>query len=160
MRVHASVLVQRPIDVVFEYLSTPEQLPRWLAHVVSAHGPLPHDNQVGATLGFEYSAPVGRARSTWEVTAYEPPRSLALRRLDQGGCGAEVHWTLERLPSGATCVWLETDLTTSALFQPSSTNLTDIGSREVQHDLEILSQRLEAENPPADDRPPLSLASI
>jgi uncharacterized protein YndB with AHSA1/START domain len=147
MRLHASVLVQRPIEAVFEFLSTPEQLPRWIASMDSAYGPSSGDNEVGATLALEYRVPAGRARTTWEVTAYEPPRSLALRGLDQdGGRGVEVRWTLERLPSGATCVRVETDLTASGFFQPELTDLADIGGRQVQHDLERLSQRLETED--------------
>ena len=146
MRVRASILVQRPIEVVFACLSTPDELPRWIDSQAWAHGGLPDDNQVGATLAFECSAPAGRLRSKWEVTAYEPPRSLALRGLDQGCGGVELRWTLERVPSGATCVWVEADLTPSGLFQPSATDLADRGRRQVQHDLEILSRRLESQN--------------
>jgi hypothetical protein len=124
MRVRTSVLVQRPIDVVFERLTSADE-----------------------KLSFEYLSPSGGSPTTWEVTAYEPPMRLALRQFDEVGGGLEMRWTLERLPSGATCVWVEADLTPSGLLPPRSIDLAEIGRRQVQHDLEILSRRLEAENP-------------
>jgi uncharacterized protein YndB with AHSA1/START domain len=142
MRVHASVLIQRPIAVVFAYLSTPDQLPGWVAGLVRADGPPRDELEVGATLIMQRVAAPGHARSTWEVIAYEPPRSLALRGLD-GSAGVELHWTLEGVPSGSTRVWVEADLDAVSFFQPASTDLAEIGVRQVQNDLEALRRRLE-----------------
>ena len=144
MRVHASILIQRPIAAVFAYLITPDQLPGWVAGVATADGPPPDQQEVGATLALHRTAPPGRTRSTWEVTAYEPPRTLALRGLDNGA-GVEVRWTLEAVPSGATRIWVDADLTAVGFFQPAPTHLETVGARQVQDDLELLRRRLEAE---------------
>ena len=144
MRVHASVLVQRPIEVVFEYLSTPEQLPEWLAGVAAVHGPLPDQQEVGSILVLDRRRPLGHTRSTWEVTAYEPPRSLALRGLDDAAARPEVRWTLEGVPPGATRVGVEADLDAASFFQPTATDLAELGMRQVQDNLQVLKQRVEA----------------
>ena len=144
MRVHASILIQRPIAAVFGYLSAPDQLPGWVAGVATADGPPPDQQEVGATLALHRTAPPRRTRSTWEVTAYEPPRTLALRGLDNGA-GVEVRWTLEAVPSGATRIWVDADLTAVGFFQPAPTHLEALGTRQVQADLEVLRRRLEAE---------------
>jgi uncharacterized protein YndB with AHSA1/START domain len=143
MRVHASILIQRPIASVFAYLSTPNHLPGWVAGVATADGPPPDQQEVGATLALQRAISAGHVRSIWEVTAYEPPRTLALRGLDNGA--AEVRWTLETVPSGATRIWVDADLTTVGFFQPAPTHLEALGTRQVQADLEVLRRRLEAE---------------
>jgi hypothetical protein len=145
MRVHASILIQRRITVVFTYLSTPNCLPSWVTGVAMATGPPPEQNGVGATLALERTAPTSRGRSTWEVTAYETPRCLALRRLDDDGtAGAEVRWTLEGLASGATRIRVEADLDAVSFFQPASADLAELGTRQVQRDLKDLKRQLEA----------------
>ena len=77
MRVHASILVQRPIAAVFACLSTPDHLPGWVTRLARADGPPRDELEVGATLILQRAAALGHARSTWEVIAYEPSRSLA-----------------------------------------------------------------------------------
>jgi uncharacterized protein YndB with AHSA1/START domain len=144
MRVRASILVQRPIAVVFAYLSTPDLLPEWLAGVAAVDGPPPDEQEVGSTLVLERHSPLGYARSTWEVTAHEPPRSLALRGLDDGAARAEVRWTLEGLPSDATRVGVEADLDAASFFQPTATDLAELGTRRVHDNLQVLKHRLEA----------------
>jgi uncharacterized protein YndB with AHSA1/START domain len=145
MRIHASILVRRPIAAVFAYLSTAEHLPAWLDGVAGAEGPALDEQDVGATLTLQRAACWDQpSRSRWEVIAYEPPRSLALRGLDHATTGAEVHWTLEGLPSGATRVRVDADLDTTSFFQPASADLAEFGTRQVQTELQALRRHLEA----------------
>jgi hypothetical protein len=99
---------------------------------------------VGATLVVQRTTDLGHAHSTWEVIAYEPPRTLALRGLD-AGAGVEVRWTLEGVASGATRVRVAADFATLSFFPPTPAQLREIGARQVQGDLEALRCRLEAE---------------
>ena len=144
MRVNASILIQRPIGAVFAYVGTPDYLPSWVAGVVTSDGPSSERQEVGATLVVQRAADPGRAHSTWEVIAYEPPRTLALRGLDDGA-GVEVRWTLEGVASGATRVRVAADFATLSFFPPTPAHLHEIGARQVQDDLEALRCRLEAE---------------
>jgi hypothetical protein len=142
MRVHTSVLIQRPIATVFGYLSTPGRVPCWVSGVATAYGPLPDELGVGATLELANITSLGTIRSSWEVTAYEPPRSLALRGLD-GARGVEVRWTLEGTPSGATRVWIESDLLAIGFFHPAASQVQELGVGRLQEDLDALRRRLE-----------------
>ncbi len=142
MRVHASVLIHRPITAVFTYLSTPDRLPCWVAGLATAAGP-PLDRQgVGARLLVGGTTGPESVRSAWDVTAYEPPRSLALRGRDTGE-PVEVRWTLEGRAGGDTRVCLEADLVAVGFFRPPPAQLEALGVRQLQADLEVLRQRLE-----------------
>jgi uncharacterized protein YndB with AHSA1/START domain len=154
MRIHANILIQRPILTVFSYLSTPASLPCWIAGVVAADGPAPDQQEVGALLIVERTAQAGRARSTWEVISYEPPRTLALRSLD--GVGAEVRWILEAAPPWATRVWVEADVQAVCFFELEPRHLDNFGTRQLQDNLEVLRSRLEADARDAPDTTPVS----
>jgi uncharacterized protein YndB with AHSA1/START domain len=146
MRVHASILIRRPIAAVFAYLITPSRLSCWVAGVATADGPTPDRQGLGATLLVRTTARSGTVRSSWEVTAYEPPRTLALRGLDDAP-GVEVRWTLEGLAVDATRVWVEADVHALGFFQPDPTHLEELGARQVHDDLEVLRRRLEGDAP-------------
>jgi uncharacterized protein YndB with AHSA1/START domain len=143
MRIQTSMLVHRPIAVVFDYLSSPRHLAGWLTGVVRADGPLADEQEVGALLELEHSAERGHAQSTWEVTAYEPPRNLALRGLNDGASPVEVRWTLQGMQPDSTRVRVEADIATMGFFQLPPLDLEALGLRRIQHDLDLLRQRLE-----------------
>lgn len=154
MRIHANILIQRPILTVFSYLSAPTNLPCWVAGVVAADGPAPERQGVGALLSIERTAQAGLARSTWEVISYEPPRTLALRSLD--GARVEVCWILEAAPSGATYVWVEADVQAVCFFELEPRHLDNFGTHQLQDNLEVLRSRLEARARDEPDTAPVS----
>ena len=121
----------------------PDHLPGWVAGLARADGPPRDELEVRATLILQRAAALGHARSTCEVIAYEPSRSLALRGLD-GSAGVEVRWTLEGVPSGSTHVWVEADLEAASFFQPAATDVAELGTRQLQADLQVLKRHLEA----------------
>jgi hypothetical protein len=137
------MLVHRPIVVVFEYLSSPRRLACWVTGIASADGPLPDEQELGTLLALKHGAERGHARSQWEVTAWEPPRRLALRGLDDRGPAVEVRWTLQGVLSGKTRVCVEADITALSFFQLPPADLEAIGVRRIQQDLELLRQQLE-----------------
>ena len=143
MRIHTSMLVRRPILVVFEYLSSPKHLSRWVTGVARADGPLPDEQEVGALLALEHPAGRGQTLSKWEVTAYEPPRSLALRGLDDRAAAVEVRWTLQGVQPDGTRVRVDADIAALSFFQLPPADLEALGLRGIEHDLDRLRQRLE-----------------
>jgi uncharacterized protein YndB with AHSA1/START domain len=146
MRVSATILIQRPISEVFSFVSTPCLLASWIAGVAAAEGPMPPEQGIGELLVVKASPSLGLALSTWEVTSYDPPRSLALRCLDDTGA-IEARWTLEGCPSGATRIWVEADLAAVSFFPPASGHLKELGTRQLEADLEILRSHMESEVP-------------
>jgi hypothetical protein len=144
MRLHGGILVERPITAVFDYLCRPDRLPFWVSGVQSADGASPDRQGVGATLVVERRGSLGPVRSTWELTAYEPPRTLALRGLNDCA-GLEVFWTLESAWSGATRVLVEADMHTVGFFRCEPGYLEESGARQLHADLELLRRRLEVD---------------
>jgi hypothetical protein len=143
-RLHAGILVQQPIAAVFAYLCRPDRLSSWVTGVLSAEGASPERQGVGATLVVERAGSVGDVRSIWEVTAYEPPRSLALRGLDDSA-QVEVFWILESASSGATRVSVETDISTVGFFGSEPGCVEESGTRQLHADLEVLRRHLQGD---------------
>jgi hypothetical protein len=102
-----------------------------------------NEQEVGELLTLEYSAPEAHVLSKWEVTAFEPPRSLALRAVDEGEAAVEVRWTLQGVRAGNTRVCVEADITSKSFFLLSRSDLEAVGTRRIQHDLAVLRQCLE-----------------
>jgi uncharacterized protein YndB with AHSA1/START domain len=79
LRVDHSVVVERPIDEVFAYLTDPETAPEWQGSALEARlegdGPMRAGSRVIETrklLG-------RRMESTMEVVEHEPPRRFVIR---------------------------------------------------------------------------------
>jgi uncharacterized protein YndB with AHSA1/START domain len=144
MRMHAGILVQRPITSVFAYICRPDCLASWVTGVLSADGASPERQGVGATLVVERAGSVGHVHSKWEVTACEPPRTLALRSLEDCA-GLEVFWTLASTSSGATLVWVEADVHAVGFFRSEPGYVAESVARQLQADLHALRRRLEGD---------------
>jgi hypothetical protein len=144
LRVSASILIQRSITEVFAFMSTPSYLPAWVEGVAAVDGPASPDQEIGETLAVRGSSSLGLVWSTWEVTNYEPPRTLALRCLDDRHA-IEARWTLEGCRAGATRISVEADITAVGFFPLASVQLKELGTRQLQADLDVLRRHLEAD---------------
>jgi uncharacterized protein YndB with AHSA1/START domain len=83
VRVEDSIVVERPIEDVFAYMTDPETLPEWQGSALEARveggGPM----RAGACV-LETRKFLGRRmESTMEVTEYEPPARFVIR-VDSG----------------------------------------------------------------------------
>jgi uncharacterized protein YndB with AHSA1/START domain len=74
-----SVLIERPIEEVFAFVSDPLQFPRWNSAVLSTRRTSGTSNEVGATYLMERELPTGRARNELEVIALTQPTEFAIR---------------------------------------------------------------------------------
>jgi uncharacterized protein YndB with AHSA1/START domain len=94
LAVHQTVHIDAPRERVFELLTDPEQLPRWIPVTVL-------EPRVGGRFEF--------ARGEWlaegEVVAFDPPRLVAYTwdwRNQPMGARTEVRWELEEDEGGTT----------------------------------------------------------
>src|SRR3712207_4434816 len=96
MRVERSGTINRPVDRVFQYVSTPENDPTWvpisLRHEKISPGPM----RVGSITEEDVGFLGRRMRYAWEVTRYEPPTAFALRSVS-GPIPATIRLLLEPL---------------------------------------------------------------
>lgn len=79
MHVERTVIINRPIEKVFEYVSNPENDPTWIPQSLSHRKTSPGPMRVGAATEEEMAFLGRTATYTWEVKEYEPPHLLAYR---------------------------------------------------------------------------------
>ncbi len=94
MRLESRVMIHRPIQEVFEFVSEPEQLPLWASGVSRAERTYRGPMGLGAT--FELLHEGHAHQSCWEVIEHEPPRAVGWRRLD-GRFFTQARYTLRSI---------------------------------------------------------------
>ena len=73
-----TVIVDRPIDEVFTFFTTPSNDPKWRPHVKEIHGQGPPE--VGTRIHQVVPGPGGRGiAADIQITAYEPPNRYAFK---------------------------------------------------------------------------------
>ena len=77
--VEESVPIDRPVEVVFAFISDPATYPRWRGDVVAVEHVAPGPLARGSTFDQIIASFLGRQRFTFEVTGYEPNARLELR---------------------------------------------------------------------------------
>jgi uncharacterized protein YndB with AHSA1/START domain len=79
MHVENTITIERPIEEVFEYVSTPENDPTWVSASIRNQRTSPGPMRVGMTIEEDVKIFGRTSRDTWEVTEYEPPTVIAYR---------------------------------------------------------------------------------
>ena len=79
MHVENTITIERPIEEVFEYVSTPENDPTWVSASIRNQRTSPGPMRVGMTTEEDVKIFGRTSRDTWEVTEYEPPTVIAYR---------------------------------------------------------------------------------
>lgn len=105
MRAQRSATIDQPIDLVFEYASTPENDPTWVSASLRHEMLPPAPMHVGSITEEDVWFLGNRMRYAWEITQYEPPTTLALRSIS-GPIPATIRVLLESIDSARTKVIL------------------------------------------------------
>jgi uncharacterized protein YndB with AHSA1/START domain len=79
MNFETSVRIDRPIEVVFDYVSDPTTFPRWNSAVQSVRETSAGADGVGATYLMERELPGGRAENALEVVEANRPTLFVIR---------------------------------------------------------------------------------
>jgi len=79
MHVENTTTIERPIEELFEYVSTPENDPTWVSVSIRNQRTSPGPMCVGMTIEEDVKIFGRTSRDTWEVTEYEPPTVIAYR---------------------------------------------------------------------------------
>jgi uncharacterized protein YndB with AHSA1/START domain len=112
MHAENAVTIERPIEEVFEYVSTPEKDPTWVSasvrHERTSAGPM----RVGTTTEEDVKFLGRTAMYTWEVTEYNPPTVIAYRAASGLLPGTAIRLRLEPVEGG-------TKLTHAVDLEPS-----------------------------------------
>ncbi|MDP8932045.1 MAG: SRPBCC family protein [Actinomycetota bacterium] len=100
MQVENTVTIERPIEEVFEYVSTPENDPTWVSASIRTQRTSPGPMRVGMTTEEDVKFLGRTSRDTWEVTEYEPPTIVAYRASSGLLSGAVVRVRCEPIEGG------------------------------------------------------------
>lgn len=79
MNFKTAVRIERPVEQVFDYVSDPENFPRWNSAVQSVRGTAPGKEPVGATYLMERELPEGRAENELAILDWNRPREFTIR---------------------------------------------------------------------------------
>jgi uncharacterized protein YndB with AHSA1/START domain len=100
MDVANTITIERPIEEVFEYVSTPENDPRWVSASIRNQRTSPGPMRVGMTIEEDVKIFGRTSRDTWEVTEYEPPTLIAYRATSGLLSGGVVRLRCEPVEGG------------------------------------------------------------
>jgi hypothetical protein len=143
MRVERSGTINRPVDRVFEYVSTPENDPTWvpisLRHEKISPGPM----RVGSITEEDVGFLGRRIRYAWEVTRYEPPITFAARTVS-GLLPATISLRLKPLGGGGTELTLVADAEFHGVGKLMEPLMKLVAQRQFETQLRTLKNLLES----------------
>ncbi len=79
MNFETSLRIERPVEDVFDFVSDPQNFPRWNSAVQAVRQTSPGESGVGSTYLMERQLPGGRAENELEITGRERPTEFAMR---------------------------------------------------------------------------------
>jgi uncharacterized protein YndB with AHSA1/START domain len=95
-----TITIERPIEELFEYVSTPENDPTWVSASIRNQRTSPGPMRVGITIEEDVKIFGHTSRDTWEVTEYEPPSVIAYRATSDLLSGGVVRLRCEPVEGG------------------------------------------------------------
>ena len=144
MRVERGGTIGRPVNRVFEYVSTPGNDPTWvpasLRHEKLSPGPM----RVGSITEEDVGFLGRRMRYAWEITQYEPPTVFALRSVS-GPIPATIRVLLESLDDARTKLTLVADVHLRGAYKPMEPMMRWVAHRQFGTQLRTLPNLLESE---------------
>lgn len=140
--VEHEVVIRRPVGEVFDFVSDSEHLPAWTAGVKRVSRSSPGPIGVGTTYRVVAKMLGRRVESTYEVTAYEPDRLVALR-MTSPLFAFEETYRFEPEDAGRTVVQVEADVHPSGALRFLGPLLGLAMQRQVQSDHRRLRSTLE-----------------
>jgi carbon monoxide dehydrogenase subunit G len=143
-RVEEEIVIDRPPEEVFAFVTTPENDGQWVSTAVERQREKEEPIGVGSRIRAVDKFLGRRIESTLEVTQHEPGARSTIRL--QGPINAQGSYVLEPVDSGTRFRWtLEADPGLGGLFLGRITDplVTWVFRRRVQGDLRRLKAALE-----------------
>ena len=143
-KVEASVVINRPIDEVFTFATTPHNAPQWQSGVLEATQTSPGPVGVGTTLHYVMKFLGRRLDIQSVITVYTPHRQAAFEQTS-GPFPSFVATLLCEPADGGTRVTGITEVESGGFFKLGEPILMRMVQRQSQGDFETLKDLLEAQ---------------
>lgn len=142
IKVETSVLINQPVEKVFEFVTTPENDEQWLIGVKAkktSEGP----TRIGSTSETEVRFLGKLVKTTFEVTEFKPHRKIAVKTLS-GPVKMESEETFESAGDGKTKITVHGEAHASGLFKLAEPIIERMAQRQWETSYENLKDLLEA----------------
>ncbi|MGB3904535.1 MAG: SRPBCC family protein [Anaerolineae bacterium] len=143
-RVEASVVINRPLEEVGDYMDNPENWPEWQGFVLEAELTKETPEVVGSTAGGVSHFLGQRMEWTAETTAYEQYKTVSMR-IVTGPQTIDQTTTLEEVEGGTKVTMVADADPAPAMFRLAGPVVTRLYGKELQSNLDLLKEILEAE---------------
>ncbi len=141
MRFEISATINRPVEEVFEYVTTMDNLPTWQGPIVEARQTSLSPVAVGST-GTVRAKFLGRLMEIpTEITAWNPPQSFSTQNAG-GPFPIAFHYTFDSSGEG-TRIAVVTEGEPGGFFKVAAPVFEQLAKRQIQNDLETLKALLE-----------------
>ena len=83
-RIYTTIHIQRPIERVFDFVTSAGDWPKWHPSSLGVSGAIDHSAAVGEQIVEEFQVAGRRGRVTWAVTKRDAPRRWAIEGVIEG----------------------------------------------------------------------------
>ncbi len=100
--IYTAIQIRKPIEQIFDYVTTPGNWPQWHPSSLAVSGATDHSLEIGEQVTEEFRVAGRRGRVVWTVREREVPRRWAIEGQVVGGGGGTVAYTLTPNGDGTT----------------------------------------------------------
>lgn len=143
VKVESSVLVNQPIEKVFEFVTTPENDAKWYLGLESRDHTPGEPAGVGSTSESTIRFAGVSMTVEWEVTAYDPPSMIKVKTT-KGPVSIEAGYTFESVNGGQTKISVVGEADVSGVFSLAEPLVERMAQRQWDASFENLKDVLEA----------------
>jgi uncharacterized protein YndB with AHSA1/START domain len=93
-RIYNTIHIDRPVDQVFDYVTTARNWPKWHPSSLRVTGAVDHPAQLGEQVTEEFRVAGRRGRVLWTVRECQAPRKWSITGVVEGGGSGVVTYTL------------------------------------------------------------------
>ena len=142
IEVETSVVVNQPIEKVFEYVIKPENDAQWKVGLESWDHTPDEPAGVGSTSQSKIRFLGIPIEVTWEVIGYEPPTKIEVKTIE-GSVAIEAEYTFEAVAEGKTKVTVRGEADLKGVFDLAEPLVERIVRRQWKSSFENLKDVLE-----------------
>jgi uncharacterized membrane protein len=143
MRVEASIEINRPLPVVFDYVSDVGNYPEWMAHVLETQKDIPGPPQEGDRFVVAIKSVGRRFETPYERISYEANRRYTDRAVGGPIPNQRWHCSFQEVPGG-TRLTRAVDAEPGGVLKLLEPLQKRAAERQLRKDLQTLENVLEA----------------